>query len=140
MHLVSMIYASKTKDIDDVAIDGILQKARSNNPKLGLTGVLLFNSKFFVQCLEGGRMDVNRLYNAIAKDPRHEDPVILDYREVPSRSFSEWSMAYIGESEYHEPMAFKYTTKKSFNPYDMNGDRIRAFLNEMVQVANPASG
>lgn len=132
MHLVSMIYASRTKDVDDDVIDDILHKARTKNPIYDLTGVLLYNSTYFVQCLEGSRSNINRLYNVIAQDPRHEDPIILEYHEILARSFSRWSMAYIGESEFNESAAFRYSTHKTFNPYEMTADSARAFLNDMV--------
>ncbi len=132
MHLVSLIYASKTKDVDDYTIDDILHKARANNPIYDLTGVLLYNSMYFVQCLEGSRANVNFLYNVISKDSRHEDPVILDYQEILARSFSRWSMAYIGESDFNEAAAFRYSTHKTFDPYEMNAESARAFLDEMV--------
>lgn len=62
MFLVRLVYASQISDhfsADD--IESILKKARKNNKKLNVTGLLCFNRKYFLQCLEGSRTNVNTI-------------------------------------------------------------------------------
>tara|TARA_Y100001951_G_scaffold21856_1_gene16832 strand:+ start:3806 stop:4006 length:201 start_codon:yes stop_codon:yes gene_type:complete len=50
------------------------------------------NQHYFLQCLEGSRSNVNKIYHRILNDKRHRDPIILDYQEIEARDFSAWEM------------------------------------------------
>ena len=82
MFLVRLIYTSKTssqnvwKRITRI-IENILEKARSNNLKNNVTGLLCFNNKYFLQCLEGSREKVNNTYHQILNDKRHSNIIML---------------------------------------------------------------
>ena len=81
--LVRLLYASRA--VDDVSQEElmtILSQSKAHNPASGITGVLCSSGRLFLQLLEGGRMQVNALYNQIAADARHKDVVILSYEEI----------------------------------------------------------
>jgi hypothetical protein len=80
-------------------IEQILASSRQNNARIGVTGALLFNRGCFAQALEGPRDAIERLYEKIACDPRHDDVRILSFGFVETRSFPDWSMAYAGRIE-----------------------------------------
>jgi hypothetical protein len=91
--LVRLLYASRADDnISQDELLRILTQSKSNNPASGITGVLCSSGRIFMQVLEGGRMQVNALYNKIAADPRHQDLAILLYEEISERKFAGWSM------------------------------------------------
>jgi hypothetical protein len=123
MFLVRLVYASRiaepfsTSDIEEV-----LESARKHNKGDAVTGVLCFNRKFFLQCLEGGRMAVNNTYHRILNDPRHKDIVLLDYKEVDHREFSSWGMAYIPEQSITDEINLLYSRDADFDPYTMTGE------------------
>ena len=75
-------------------IANILAKSRSNNSTRGITGALLFNSGFFAQVLEGPLEHVEKTFETIQRDMRHDDISVLECGNVPQRDFPEWSMAY----------------------------------------------
>jgi hypothetical protein len=75
-------------------IANILAKSRSNNSTRGITGALMFNSGFFAQVLEGPLDQVERTFETIQRDMRHDDISVLECGNVPHRDFPEWSMAY----------------------------------------------
>ena len=134
MHLVKLIYTSEKSDIfqpDD--IKKIIEIAKSNNDKLNITGALLFNRKFFVQCLEGERLMVNSLYEKIMKDPRHHKLLLIEYSVIHERSFASWSMGYIPEIEKIDALNIKYSNSKDFNPYQMTGESCHRLLMELRQ-------
>jgi Sensors of blue-light using FAD len=86
--LVRLLYTSRMLEPDNTqAIENILTQARRYNPKLGITGVLVFGDGLFLQALEGGRNQVSELYGHIVKDPRHKDVVLLGYEEITERRF-----------------------------------------------------
>lgn len=128
MYLTSLIYASRAKNIDEDALRVILAKARKNNERLDVTGVLVFNSNYFLQCLEGGRENVNFLYRTILCDDRHDDPEILDYRTIDCRRFEKWRMAYVGESVLRRDEILKCSVSSTFQPYSMSGEGARQLL------------
>ena len=68
--LVRLIYASRsTVAITETVIDDLLMTSRENNPARGITGVLcLCDDNTFMQVLEGGRDEVNRLYSRVVQD------------------------------------------------------------------------
>ena len=87
MFLVRLVYTSEiTEGVTESDIQNILDKARKKNTALNVTGVLLFNRKYFLQCLEGSREQVNKVYHHILNDNRHKGVVLLDYSEVNEES------------------------------------------------------
>lgn len=122
MTLVRLIYASTVADnLKPDGIEAILASAKINNEKQNVTGLLYFSNRYFLQCLEGERETVNKLYNAIINDVRHHNMVILEYREIDQRDFYDWTMGYIPHSSITKPVTLKYFATSSFNPYQATG-------------------
>jgi len=123
MFIVRMIYASRvTPGFSDRDFNELLEAARRKNEKYGISGMLLFNADSFLQCLEGGRDQVNHIYNCILQDKRHFDPVILDYTEINQRSFEQWSMAYVANISMSRETLLRYTPNAVFEPLQMSGE------------------
>ena len=93
-----------------------------NNDESGLTGALLFNSKYFLQWLEGGRTAVNERFQVISMDKRHYEAEILDYVTIGHRTFDSWSMGYAGEGAMNKEVLFKYSKTSEFNPYTLSAE------------------
>lgn len=135
MPLVRLIYASTVKDgfnADDIA--EILQTAKKHNTANNVTGMLCFTRKIFLQCLEGTREQVNRTYHKILNDPRHDNVVILDYREVVERQFAQWSMGYIPETSITGPINLKYSGSTEFDPYTMSGESVNRLILALIDA------
>lgn len=118
-----MIYASTATDKfkpEDIA--NILTKANHYNKSKDLTGMLCFSRNFFLQCIEGSRSNVNELYQKIASDKRHSDIVVLNYKEIDERAFSEWSMAYLPESKLTSTLVLKFSENSQLLPYNLSGE------------------
>ncbi len=73
---------------------GIAQLSATNNRRDDVTGLLLFNSRRFLQVLEGPKDAVDRIYTRIHADPRHRAVVKLREGPIATREFGEWAMAY----------------------------------------------
>ena len=70
MFLTRLVYTSKISDVFESSdIENILVTARRENERNNITGMLCFNRKYFLQCLEGSREDVNQTYHRILNDP-----------------------------------------------------------------------
>ena len=135
MFLVRLVYASKIAEpFSAPDIEEVLNIARKNNGRDAVTGVLCFNRKYFLQCLEGGRMAVNETYHRILNDPRHKDIVLLDYKEVDCREFSSWGMAYIPEQEITDEINLLYSRDANFDPYTMTGEGAHQMMLKLSSI------
>lgn len=80
----------------DAELGRILGGARRRNAALGVTGALLCSDDCFAQALEGPAPAVEAVFEAIQRDSRHSDVVVLEAGPAPAREFGAWSMAYAG--------------------------------------------
>lgn len=93
--MIQLAYLSSTPVLlsaDDIG--QILLSSRSNNAKLGVTGLLVYRDGNVLQFLEGERDAVQALFEKICRDPRHRGVIILYEREVERRDFPEWTMGF----------------------------------------------
>ena len=92
--MLQLTYISTaTKEMDPGQMNGILAASRRNNGIAGVTGLLLYDGKRFLQALEGEPAEVRSTYARIKDDPRHRAIVLLSSNEVDKRSFGNWEMA-----------------------------------------------
>ncbi len=135
--LVRLVYASRA--VDDASqeqLRNILLQSKANNPESGITGVLCSSGPIFLQCLEGGRMQVNALYNRIAADPRHSDVVILSYEEISERDFASWSMGRVNLEQVNASLLLRYSETATLDPYGLSGKTSMALLHELMARAS----
>lgn len=76
-------------------------KARANNRRAGITGMLVYKEGWFVQVLEGEEAAVRRLFAIIQRDSRHGEVCLLAEGTVAGREFADWSMGfqYLNDSD-----------------------------------------
>jgi Sensors of blue-light using FAD len=131
--LVRLIYASTaTEGVGLTEFRGILQQSQVNNHKRDLTGVLAFNSKIFLQGLEGSREQVNELYSRLLRDQRHHTVAMLEYAEIDEREWAQWSMGFAAPSADNRALFLKYSGQSLFNPYGMRGHAVKKMLGELA--------
>jgi hypothetical protein len=99
--MIQLIYASAAAvPFDEATLEALLRKARENNHRLGVTGLLLYDKGSFLQVLEGEEAVVRPLFDHICKDPRHSKATLLRLAEVEQRAFGEWSMGFVSERRF----------------------------------------
>jgi hypothetical protein len=101
---LTYISTATARMIDD-DIQRILRVSRVNNAPLGVTGMLLYNGKRFLQTLEGKAEDVSAIYRRIEADSRHHGLVLLSSSDIGERTFATWAMAGLrveGDSDSEE--------------------------------------
>ncbi len=135
--LVRLIYASTATDgVDMNEFKRILETAQRNNANRDLTGVLCFNSRVFLQALEGSREAVNDLYAKLMRDTRHHNLAIIKYEAIEERRYSEWSMAFAAASQNNRALYLKHGMQSQFNPYGMTEKQAEALLTEMASTSS----
>ena len=135
--LVRLLYASRAVPaLDQEELVSILKKSKANNPALGVTGVLCFSEGIFMQVLEGGRSNVNKLYHRIATDSRHTQVELLCYEEIGERRFAGWSMGQVNVSRLNPALLLKYSEKPALEPYAVSGAVSMALFAELMATAS----
>lgn len=130
-----MYLSSGSHKLSDVELQEILEQSRSNNKKLGITGVLCVGGGHFVQVLEGQECNLIRLYSKIIDDSRHHDCVIIGIAPINERMFDKWSMGFVEKSS--EDMALRRFQLLDYRLHQYQGDVIvsalKAFLNMLKE-------
>jgi hypothetical protein len=135
--LVRLMYASRGSAANDSqTLPTILRQSRANNPAHGITGLLCCTGGGFIQVLEGGRVEVNRLYGRIVADPRHTELVLLFYEEIAERRFANWAMGQVDMARLNPALVLKYSPTAALDPCAVSGKVSLAMFEELVATAS----
>jgi hypothetical protein len=96
-----IVYCSKAvHHMDKEALEKIITTARHHNPRIGVTGLLVFGSGIFFQWLEGPKDNLTSLFEMISADPRHSNVVLLTKEdEFRERLFPNWDMELVAAED-----------------------------------------
>lgn len=96
MALYEIIYVSlASRDLPAEELVQLLDKARAHNAAQGITGMMIYHRREFMQLLEGEQAAVQALYDRIAGDPRHQQLRKIWDGPIRERGFSDWGMAFV---------------------------------------------
>ncbi|AWN36002.1 BLUF domain-containing protein [Methylobacterium radiodurans] len=135
--LYRLVYASKNllqgseAEIAE-AVSQILAASQRNNAAVAVTGALMFNAGAFAQVLEGPREGVETTFERIQCDPRHGDVTVLQCGSVEERTFVNWSMAFVGQSEQGRASWEGLAAQSGFDLTRLDGDAVFAMLHGLV--------
>ena len=93
--LYELLYTSaavKDMDTDDLLL--MLEQARTKNARLGVTGMLLYHNREFMQLIEGEREDILALWETIRSDERHTSARVVFEAPIKERGFANWTMGF----------------------------------------------
>lgn len=95
MNNKAIAYLSRTnKDFSQNDISSLLVSARNFNAENNVTGVLLYNTGFFFQYLEGPQEAITKVYQRIQHATSHEIILELFNDVVYKLHFSSWHMGF----------------------------------------------
>lgn len=86
------LYISTAPSLSREDVDDILASSQRNNSMIGVTGLLLYNGRNFLQLLEGEESELVSLMMKITHDPRHTGISMVDRRLVRERVCPDWAM------------------------------------------------
>lgn len=78
----------------------LLAQARAFNRERGITGLLIYRNREFMQLLEGERDEVLALYQHIENDPRHRQVYRIWEGPIAARSCQDWAMGYAAPADH----------------------------------------
>ena len=86
----------------------LLRESRSVNRQHQITGMLLYLNGKFIQILEGKRDDVQKIYQKILQDKRHQRVIKIMEGNSPDRVFHNWSMGFkmLSHTEFEKITGF----------------------------------
>jgi len=136
MVLCRLVYSSEAvaglayPDLKD-----IMEKSEKNNLPVGVSGMLCYGNNKFLQILEGERQWVSETYERILKDERHESSQLIEFVEIESRLFTNWSMKVVqlGEQfpEKVKELSLKYSSSAELDPTQMTSYQCVEFMKEL---------
>ena len=85
------------KDVAEEDVGRMIEMARTNNKKFGITGCLIYHQQVFFQMMEGPKGSILQLYENIKKDSRHFDILTIHQGVKIYRDFGQWDMALLSE-------------------------------------------
>jgi hypothetical protein len=92
-HMIYISRATRANFADQSeCVKRILAVSRVNNSRKGVTGALLACDDWFVQILEGRRIDVGTIFEPISRDADHCDIAIIASGPSAERRFASWNM------------------------------------------------
>lgn len=80
-------------------VGDIITTSKAQNPKHGITGILLYHKGKFVQVIEGEEEELRSLMNNIEKDERHTNLRYLIDENISERGFEQWNMEFFNLSD-----------------------------------------
>lgn len=93
--MIRQIYtSSSTWALQPSEVSDVLNAARRNNARDGLTGMLIYHNNRFLQVLEGPEPELNACLKRIEADERHVRMRSLLREEATERLFTRWRMGF----------------------------------------------
>jgi hypothetical protein len=91
-----LIYASHALvGPDSTEMLAICRASLRRNARLGVSGALYFDGRFFFQVLEGARAALEGLFELIRRDRRHRGVIPLGMATIPARRFATSPMRFV---------------------------------------------
>ncbi|MEL7489038.1 MAG: BLUF domain-containing protein [Pseudomonadota bacterium] len=136
--LQTLVYISSARiEMEPLDLRGILDKARRNNARDGVTGALLYAEGGFIQVLEGPPEKVAATFERIKRDRRHHSVTVMFDEPVADRAFRGWDMGFMNADE-QTPEAFPLSRSALEDRMtDLASEEVRTLLRRFCVSAYP---
>ncbi|QJD58807.1 BLUF domain-containing protein [Pseudomonas sp. gcc21] len=114
----------------------ILRASRAANLRDGLVGMLYYRDGCFIQCIEGERRKVHKLYRILLKDRRHRDLKLLVSEPVDRLAFPEWPMKFVPDDDHMQDLLTEHGFEQ-FDPYRFDNFLVERVLQLMQGLVDP---
>lgn len=116
INLHTILYISTMRiDYSEESMNKLLEIFTNNNRKNGISGLMLYHERNIIQCIEGTKEDLYKLYNNIKNDKRHFNLIKLMDEQITRRNFTDWDLAFkeISYSEFQKFSLMKLTSNNN---------------------------
>ena len=134
--LTRLIYASEaTEPLHAAGIEDILRTARAKNRLKDITGLLMFDHRYFLQVLEGDRQRLSDLYGSLARDTRHQHLLLMQCVPIDERQFADWSMGFAPSDSARQRLLLRHTASSQFEPQRLTASTALALLAAVAKTS-----
>ena len=132
--LTQLLYFSEVRDLGEGGAVALLDQCRAKNSANHVTGALLFNRKFFLQCLEGGRDAVTATFTRIAGDDRHAHVTLMSVRDIDERDFPDWTMGYVSTTPELRKFLLRFFPTAEFAPESLSSTAATTLMRSLREM------
>ena len=105
-----------------------------------ITGMLVFNSRHFLQVLEGERQRLSDLYTRLVQDTRHHLLLLLGSETLGERLFADWPMGFAAGDAVSAALYRRFSAVGHFDPSALSGPAALGLLLEFSRLGEPVVG
>ncbi len=139
MPLARMICLSQTRfpvghANDKTMFRGIHDELSHHYSERHITGVLMFDWDHFLQVVEGDRVRLTEAFLAMARDPRQQNIVLLDFSLVDERLFSRWQMVLRDDSPETMALIIRHGSTSHWKPELLSPESALKLVAGMVRL------
>ncbi len=132
-----LVYVSTcARGLRELDVRQILDRSKANNLYADITGMLCWLGEFFLQCLEGPRDNVTRLFGRIVSDSRHEKVELIVAAPTAVRWFQHWQMGFTRElTSMRSDIGWQ--EGGTYDPYAIEATQLLDIFERLSQTARP---
>ncbi|MBI1188186.1 MAG: hypothetical protein GC206_12805 [Alphaproteobacteria bacterium] len=119
----------------DEALRRLVARSALRNQERCITGLLIADRTCFIQILEGPRTPVSLLFQAISRDRRHRNVVLVEMTEIASYSYPQWGLAQCSDPQVLQAAWRRVSRDEVWAPWPLDALQLRAFLRIAVGAA-----
>lgn len=130
-----LIYVSRpANEIEPHTVRDILTISYKMNSENNISGMLICDGEYFLQCIEGDEEAIDQLYSNICKDIRHFDIKLIGKIDIDQRDFQEWDMGYISSRKDIIDTIDELTSDNDFTPYQFTFREAKSMLQRLTSL------
>ncbi len=120
--LFKMVYVSRVRYsalFNHQFFLNLMRKARKNNKKEGVSGILCFSNGYFLEYAEGSEQSLTNLKNRILCNKQHHELKLIDFSAIEKRQFIDRQFSFIFFEKYDclVEQSSEFQEFFPFNPY-----------------------
>jgi hypothetical protein len=115
----------------------IVDASAENNGRDALGSMLIYDSKWFAQVIEGNERTIIRRFGRMIRDPRHGDVSLVAMTPIAARGVPDLPMVAVAHDVCNADLFHRYGGSPRFDPQAMSADGL-AHLIEAVAARHLA--
>jgi len=130
-----LIYVSRTaNEVEPQTVLDILTTSYKMNAENNISGMLVCDGEYFLQCIEGDEEAIDQLYSNICNDDRHFDIKLIGKVDIGHKDFKEWDMGYISSRKDIIDAIDELTSENDFTPYQFTFEEAKSMLQRLATL------
>ncbi len=131
----SLIYVSRAEEhVDYTEILDILTHSWKYNHNSYISGMLLYDNRYFMQIIQGPIATIDKLYARISHDQRHTDIKLIGEELLHTRDCSGWGIGFYNQQEVAEALYNAFDIGHGDALYDVNYADAKSMLLALKNV------